>query len=239
MTGQDIVNAVRAEVIEPNPAFFTTPTLITWINNGQKNFVRKTRCLQNSAMISTVVGQTSYPLPSDWLGTEKVFFNYPVNGVPSWVPLNPYGIEKIAQEFPNFLSTDPSMLGKPSIYYIFAGTLNIFPAPQVAGTNCLFLFYESKPTVITSLSDPLSIDETLSDGLEAYVLWKLWKMDQEDQLASEQLQRYQDEIGEGRKWKKKRLLDGKWKVDIESFLPFNYSSVNNSAFNNQLNPLNL
>jgi len=109
------------------------------------------------------------------------------------------------------------------------------------------MFYESKPLPLLTLNDPISIDDSLSEALEAYVLWKAWKADQEDALADEQRTRYEGskpggsggEIGLGLKWKKQRVLDGKWKIDIESFLPFNYSSINNSAFNNQLNPLNL
>lgn len=239
MTGQDIVNACRAEVIEPNPAFFTNPTLLLWINQAQRNFVRRVRCLQNFATTSTVQGQADYPMPSDWLASEKVFWNDVNNGIDNWCPLKPTSVEKMAQESPNFLSNDPSMQGKPQKYYIVNQTLYVFPKPANSGSNDIFMFYESKPVALVSLSDSLSIDDSLADGIEAYVLWKLWKMDQEDSLAQEQKDRFKEEIGQGLKWKKQRVLDGKWKIDIESFMPFNYSSVNGSAFNNQVNPLNI
>lgn len=240
MTGQDIVNACRAEVIEPNPAFFTQTTLLLWINNAQKNYVRRTRCLQNFATTSTVQGQADYPMPVDWLASEKVFWNdISLTGISNWRPLTPTSVEKMAQESPNFLSTDSSMQGKPQKYYIVNQTLFIYPKPQVSGSNDIFMFYESKPITLLALTDSLSLDDSLSDGIEAYVLWKLWKMDQEKDLSDEQLQRFKDEIGQGLKWKKQRVLDGKWKIDIESFMPFNYSSVNGSAFNNQINPLNI
>lgn len=240
MTGQDIVNAVRAEVIEPNPAFFTTPTLLLWINRAQLNYVRRTRCLQNFATTSTVQGQADYPMPTDWLASEKVFWNdISLTGISNWRPLTPTSVEKMAQESPNFLSTDVSMQGKPQKYYIVNQTLYIYPKPQLSGSNDIYMFYESKPITLDALSDDLSIDDSLSDGIEAYVLWKMWKMDQEDTLATEQKDRFKEEIGMGLKWKKQRVLDGKWKIDIESFMPFNYSSVNGSAFNNQINPLNI
>src|SRR6185437_356597 len=213
MIGQDIVDAVRAEVVEPNPAFFTSATLLIWINNAQKSYVRRTRCLQNFATTSTAQGQADYPMPADWLGSEKVFYNFPVNGVDSWTPLRPTSIEKIAQEYPNFLSSDSSMLGRPTVYYIVNQTLFVFPRPMTSGSSDIFMFYESKPIALKQLSDPLSIDDSLSDGIEAYVLWKMWKQDNEDLLAKEQKERFIEEVGEGRKWKKKRLLDGKWKID--------------------------
>lgn len=239
MTGQDIVNAVRAEVVEPSPAFFTTPTLLMWINNAQRNYVRRTRCLQNFATTSTVQGQADYPMPADWLASEKIFWNYPVNGIDAWVPLKPTSVEKMAQENPNFLSSDPTMQGRPQLYYIVNQTLYIYPRPLTSGTNDIFMFYESKPLPLATLSDSISIDDSLADGIEAYVLWKMYKQDKEPQDADEQKQRFKDEIGQGLKWKKQRVLDGKWKIDIESFMPFNYSSVNGSAFNNQVNPLNI
>lgn len=247
MTGQDIVDAVRAEVIEPNPLFFTNTNLLRLINQAQKNYVRRTRVLVGSATLSTQVGVTTYPMPANWLGSEKLFWNFPTNGTDSWTPLGPTGIEKMSQESPNFLSSDPSRFGRIQKAWIEGKTLHVYPAPQTVSPNDLFMFFEAKPVPLLTLADQLSIDDSLSDGIEAYVLWKMWKQDQEVQLAEEQRIRYEGqmpggsggEIGQGLKWKKKRILDGKWKMDIESFLPFNYSSVNNSAFNNQLNPLNL
>jgi len=238
MTGQDIVNLVRAEVIEPNPAFFTTPTLLNLLNSAQRNFVRRVRCLQNFATTSTVQGQADYPMPSDWLGSEKVFYNSPVNGVDSWQPLNPTSITKMAQESPNFLSSSTNMQGRPNKYYIVNKTLYVFPKPATSGTNDIFMFYESKPTVLNALSDPLSIDDSLADGVEAYVLWKMWKQDGEDQLAQEQLDRFEKEVGRGLTWKKKQLLDGKWKIDIESYVPFSYGTASSASFA-QINPLNM
>lgn len=239
MTGQDIVNAVRAEVVEPNPAFFTTSTLLLWINNAQKNYVRRTRCLQSFAFSNTVQGQADYPMPSDWLASEKIFYNDKQNGVDNWYPLKPTSLEKMAQESPNFLSANSSMFGKPQKYYIIGRTVSIFPKPQTTDSGNIFMFYESKAVPLSALDQQISIDDSLADGIEAYVLWKMWKMDQENELANEQKERFKEEIGQGLKWRKQRVLDGKWKIDIESFMPFNYSSINGSAFNNQINPLNI
>jgi hypothetical protein len=238
MLGTDIVQAVRAEVVEPNPAFFTSPTLLLWINNAQKAYVKRTRCLQNFATTSTVQGQADYPMPADWLAAEKVFYNFPVGGVDSWTPLRPTTIEKMAQESPNFLSSDPTQQGRPTKYYIVNQTLYLYPRPATTGVNDIYMFYESKPTALNALGDALSIDDSLSDGIEAYVLWKMWKMDGEDSLAEEQRQRFEQEIGNGLKWKKQRQLDGKWKIDIESFQPYSYGSAN-SSMSAQINPLNL
>jgi hypothetical protein len=208
------------------------------INLAQMEYVRKARVLQSYAFTSTVQGQSAYPMPPDWLGSEKIIYNLPKDGVDHWRPLNATSIEKMAQESPNFLSSEPEMQGAPSKYYVIGNTLNIFAKPKTSGTNDLFMFYESKPVKLLTLSDPISIDDSLYPALRAFCLWKLWKQDNEDTKAAEEKQNFLDEIGNGRKWKNKRMLDGRWGIDIASFVPYSYNSYNSGAVNGQVNPLN-
>src|SRR5258708_40078217 len=108
-TGNDLVNDVRAEVLEPAPAFFSTTRMLALINLAQKEYVRKTRCLQNFAWTSTVVGVGTYPMPADWLGSECIFWKDSAGSQPLWRRLRPTTLEKMAQESPNFLSDDTTM----------------------------------------------------------------------------------------------------------------------------------
>jgi hypothetical protein len=238
-TGQDIVNDVRAEVIEPSPTFFSNARMLALVNLAQKEYVRKTRCLQNFAWTSTVQGESAYPMPTDWLGSECIFWNDVVNGQNNWRRVTPTTLEKMAQESPNFLSSDSQMLGKPQKYYIVGTTLYLFPKPQSTGTNDIYMYYQSREIPLTDLSQPLSVDDSLAPGLRAYVLWKLWKQDQEDELAKDQERLFKEELGFGIKWRNMRTLDLKRKIDIESYQPFTYSSMNKNSGNQSINPLNL
>jgi len=238
-TGQDIVNDVRAEVIEPSPTFFSNARMLALVNLSQKEYVRKTRCLQNFAWTSTVQGESAYPMPSDWLGSECIFWNDIVNGQNNWRRVTPTSLEKMAQESPNFLSSDSQMLGKPQKYYIVGTTLYLFPKPQATGSNDIYMYYQSREIPLTDLSQPLSVDDSLAPGLRAYVLWKLWKQDQEDELAKDQERLFKEEIGFGIKWRNMRTLDLKRKIDIESYQPYTYSSMNKNSGNQSINPLNL
>jgi hypothetical protein len=234
-------------VIEPNPAFFTDPTLLMWINRAQSDFVRRTRCYQSYAFMSSKQGLKKYPMPANWLASEKIFWNNPAQGIPNWVPLTPTSLEKMAQENPNWLSDNSAMWGTIQQYFIQNRDLYVFPANLADGENDIFMFFEAKPIPLLTLDDQICIDDSLTPAIEDFCLWKMWKMDQENELAEEYRVRYEGptpggsggEIGLGLKWKKQRVLDGKWKIDIQSFQPFNYSSVNGSAFNNQINPLNI
>jgi len=238
-TGQDIVDDVRAEVIEPSPTFFSNNRMLALINLAQKEFVRRTRCLQNFAWTSTIQGTGSYPMPSDWLGSECVFWNDVVNGVDNWRRLQPTSLEKMAQESPNFLSAGSDMLGKPQKYYVIGSTMYVFPKPQNTGSNDIFMYYQSREIKLQSLTENLTVDDSLAPALRAYVLWKLWKQDQENDLAEEQHELYKEEIGNGIRWRNQRLLDLKRKIDIESYQPYSYSSMNKNTGNQTINPLNL
>lgn len=238
-TGQDLVNDVRAEVIEPNPAFFSTSRMLALVNLAQKEYVRKTRCLQNFAFTSTVQGVQIYPMPSDWLGSEAVFWQDQTNPTnPIWRRLRPTTLEKMAQESPNFLSNDPAMQGKPLKYFIQANNLYIYPKPQTTGSNDIFMYYQSREIPLTDLSQPLSVDDSLAPGLRAYILWKMWKQDQEDALAKDQENLWKEELGWGIKWRNMRILDLKRKIDIDSYMPFSIGGSNYSA-NGSINPLDL
>lgn len=238
-TGNDLVNDVRAEVLEPAPGFFSSARMLALVNLAQKEFVRRTQCLQNFAWTSSVQGVGVYPMPSDWLGSEAIFWQDQTNPVtPIWRRLLPTTLEKMAQESPNFLSTDTTMLGRPLKYFIISNNLYIYPKPQISGTNDIFMYYKSREIVLTDLSQPLSVDDSLSPGLRAYVLWKMWKQDQEDSLAEEQHQLFDKEIGLGIKWRNQKILDLKRKIDIESSVPFT-NADNNFSGNGSLNPLDL
>jgi hypothetical protein len=238
ITGQNIVDDLRAEIIEPSPTFFSDARMLSLINLAQNEYVRRTRVLQSFAYTSSIQGQSAYPMPSDWLGSEKVFYNIPNNGIDAWRPLMPTNIEKMGQESPNFLSTAVATQGNPAKYFIIGTTLNIFPKPQISGTNDIFLFYESKPIQLLSLADSLSIDDSLYPGVRAYILEKLWRQDEEDTKADREMVRYEKEIGLGFKWKNKRVLDGRWSIDMPSFVPYSYNAYNSGAVNGQINPLN-
>lgn len=238
ITGNYIVTDLRAEITEPNPAFFSNARILALINLAQMEYVRRTRVIQSFAFTSTVAGQEDYPMPADWLGAEKILYNRVNGDVDNWYPLMATGIEKMGQESPNFLSTETETRSAPAKYYVINKTLHIFPKPMTSGTNDLYMFYEATPTALTTLDDPLAIDDSLYPGVRAYVLSKLWRMDNEDAKADREEARFEKEIGNGFKWKNKRILDGRWSIDVPSFVPRTYNSYNSGAVNGQINPLN-
>lgn len=238
-SGNDLVNDVRAEVLEPSPGFFSSPRMLALINLAQKEYVRKTRCIQSFAWTSTQQALGIYPMPADWLGSECIFWQNQNNvQQPTWIRLKPTTLEKVAQESQNFLSNDPRMQGNPCKYFIIGHDLYIYPKPQFSGTNDIFMYYQARELPLTTLADNMSVDDSLTPGVRAYVLWKMWAQDQEADLAKEQKEIFKEEIGWGIKWRNQRILDLKRKIDIESYEPFTNAAAMRSI-NGSLNPLDL
>lgn len=242
MTTVEMLSQIRSELVEPVQGFWTDEELLLWLNRAQIDFTNKTRILEDKEMTSTEGGVGVYPLPSNCLSVRAIFINLaqPTESsptpAPNWQRLIPTNLEKNAQQAPNFTSTDSSQTGDPSSYMIWGRDLYLFPVPRtvtspnIQPTENLLMFFKAKPLDITTSNQP-TIDDSLQDGLIAYVLWKAYAKEKEKESAAEQFTLYQSYINQGRSWVKKQSGDQKYKIDIQSPTPFN------GPFDNRFNPL--
>ena len=229
MTGQQIIDEVRRELLEFGAQlFWTDAELLTHLNNAESDMANKTRALENIAFTTLVQGQIDYPLPSDWLGARLIMQNLPSSDSPArpdWKRIYPSNLEKVAQEDRNFIDTSVPTQGRPRIYWIWGNTLYLYPAPDIYNNGTqMFLYYKCKSTPLTSLSDSINIDDSLHEGLVEYILWKAWRKEQEYDLANEHRDAYVAYVNEARRWLKRKSMDQRWKIDIESNLPINQNT---------------
>lgn len=237
MQASEIISDIRAELIEPFPGFWTNARLLSLINLAEKDFVQETRLLQGYAFLSTQDGENEYPMPAYWMGAEKVFFNdVKEDGTPFWRPLESTTIEKLSQEHVNILDRQSANRNKPRFYFVHNRSIYLYPTPNVTASANIFMFFESKPIPLVSADQQINIDDSLSPALRAYVLSKAWDQDNETEKADRQFALYTKMVGQGHKWKKKQQLDGKWRVDPESWAPYTYSG-NSTGLVNGINPL--
>ena len=245
MTGQDLVNDVRSLIIEPNPAFFSDARMLALVNLAQNEYVRRTRVLEARAFTQTVANQPNYPVPADFLGSIKLFYNNQQNGgsgpIDAWIPLIPYAVEKMAQEFPNFLTATITGVQIPTRFYFIDKFVYLWATPTIGNVaNNLQMIYERMPITLNTLADPLSIDDSLVPGVRAYVLWQLWEQDNEDVKAGRWQALFEMEVRRGRQWKKQRQLDSKVAVDIQAYTGATYSSwTTPDTSPSGINPLSL
>jgi len=225
MQASEIITDVRRELLETSGAFWSDAELLRHLNRGEMDFVNRTRILEDKAFLTTTPGRSDYPLPSNWLSARLVLLNTKENETDtnSWQRLWPTSLEKKAQETPNFLRTDEDYRGTPQKYDIWGNDIYLTPAPRSSVSGDLYLFYNSKPIPITSTSQSINIDESLSEALNAYILWKAWSKSKERALAEEQKQIYFEYVQQGRRWKKRRAGDARNLFDISSPYGFNMS----------------
>ena len=228
MTGNELVTLVRSEILEPSAGFWTDAEMLSWINQGEKDFISRIHGMQGIAQIDTIAGRADYPLPANWLSIRALFINDDSNGQDSWKRIHPSNLEKFSQERPNFLNSQTELRGVPNRYMIWDKTIYLDPIPKDSDKE-MKMFYEKKAVPLTSLSDSLNVDDTLSDGIKAYVLWKAWSKEKELDLASDQRNMYFDYVGQGRRWIKKQSGDQAYIVDVRSNVPFSQGGTNGNG----------
>jgi len=223
MLASEIITDVRRELLESNAGFWSDSELLRHLNRAQMDFVNRTRILEDQAFLSTTDNVRDYPLPDNWMSAKLVLFNSKkeADDDDSWIRLRPTSLEKMGQENPNFLNSPDNEESQPYQYFIWNKRIYLYPNPRAVVSGDLYLFYKSKPIQLTATTQSIEIDETLSEALTAYVLWKCWAKAKETALATEQKGIYAGYIGEGRRWAKRRSGDQRYKVDIISPISFN------------------
>lgn len=224
MQAQTLITDIRRELVEISASYWTDAELLRHINRAELDFVNKTRILEDTAQLSLVQGRLDYALPINWLSARAVFFKI-VNSDGSfrWKRLYPANLEKMAQQNPNFINTETDNQGTPSRYWIWNRSLWLDKAPDSDNSTYLLLFYKSKPISLTSASQEINLDDSLSEAITAYVLSKAWAKEQEFDRADAHQLTYDRYVAEGRKWVKKQSGDQRNRIDIDSPVPFDGS----------------
>lgn len=225
MQAQTILTDVRRALLETSAQFWSDAELLRYLNRAELDYVNKTRLLEDTATLSLTQGRLDYPLPSNWLSAKAVFFKVEnEDGTYRWKRLYPTNIEKNAQMAPNFMNTTTDNQGAPTRYWIWGRSLWLDRAPDATSDTTLLLFFKSKPIALTSATEQINLDDSLSEALTAYILDKAWSKEHEADRADEQKIIYDRYVAEGRKWAKKQSGDQRYRIDVDSPLPFDGSS---------------
>lgn len=225
MLASEIINAVRQELVETVAAFWTDAELLALLNRAEKDFANKTRMLEGKATMSTQVGIMNYPLPSNWLSAKGVTYDNVSGGVSSLCRLRPTNLEKMLQENPSFRDVSTTdKYGTPARYFVWGRELWLDRAPNQVTT--VELWFKSKPIPLTVSTQSINIDDSLSDALHYFMLWKAWSKEKEFDLAQQAEAEYLKFVGEGRRFVKKQSGDQAFQMDIESGMPITGSNTN-------------
>ena len=219
MIAQEIIDDVRNELVETVAAFWSNAELLRLLNRAEKDFCNKVRMLEGKATLSTQVGIMNYPLPSNWLSAKGVTYdNINDDGVHSIQRLRPTNLEKMLQENPSFRDVSTTdRFGCPARYFVWGREIWLDRGPDKVTT--VELWFKSKPIPLTVTTQSINVDDSLSDALYHYMLWKAWSKEKEFDLAQAAEAEYIKFVGEGRRFVKKQSGDQAYSMDIESGMP--------------------
>jgi hypothetical protein len=153
---------VQARFGDTSGAEVTSTDILRWINDGILEIARRTQQPQASAQTNTVIGQAGYSLStfaSDVLRLRKVMLGGTV--------LSGLSIEEADVLLPDREAANQGN-GAPDRFWIWADTLNLFPAPD--RVQALKLFYVKRPAAVAVDGDVPGIPTHMHTDLVDYVI---------------------------------------------------------------------
>lgn len=182
-TANTIIQNARALVNEVGTGFVSDAQMLIWVNDGTREIVRKTKCLEATKEVSMVADTVEYVISGvDFYGILGAVYNNP-NGLVSdedktikGLKLgNPWAVGHNDEEEPNF-------------WYQYGNNIGIYPPLATVSGQTVTVFYVSRPTaVVTSESVlvPAQYDQVLTKYVAAQFYLRSRQMAKYDQLMKE------------------------------------------------------
>lgn len=139
----DIVRRVRETAGDIGVLQFSNATLTDWINDGIRECVIANSLLQARATSNAVVNQQEYNLPADIYKIHSITFagrKLEIITLEQWEA-------RYAGDYDVAVAT-----GSPTVGYVFAGILNLYPVPDVV--KPIVINYTKTPATITYTAPP-------------------------------------------------------------------------------------
>lgn len=184
-TGTDVASRVRTGFGDSSGAQLADSSILSWINDGQREIVNSNPILRATKITDVVAGQSDYSFPNDKvLSIEALYISgYPLTN------LSP----QAAREY--ILTQDPAKVlsaERPDVWYERAGIITLFPFPNKSITNGLKLEYIKNPVSLTLLSSALSIPDRYFNELVNYVIAQALEMDENYDASNMKLRQFRD-----------------------------------------------
>jgi hypothetical protein len=184
-TGTDVSLRVRAQFGDTSGAQLSDVSLLSWINDGQREIVNSNPILRANKVTDIIVNQADYTFPADKVQIIEAIYvdGYPVDNV----------TPQEAREF--IQKSDPTALStaeRPQIWYERAGVITFWPKPSKSITNGLKLEYIKSPVMLSSLTSPIGIPDRYFNELVNYVNAQALEMDENYDAANYKHQQFRN-----------------------------------------------
>lgn len=184
-TGTDVASRVRTGFGDSSGAQLADSSILSWINDGQREIVNSNPILRATKITDVVAGQSDYSFPNDKvLSIEALYISgYPLTN------LSPQAAREYIQ------AQDPAKLlnaERPDVWYERAGIITLFPVPNKNIANGLKLEYVTNPVSLSLLSSALSIPDRYFNELVNYVIAQALEMDENYDASNMKLRQFRD-----------------------------------------------
>ena len=224
MIASELISDIRKELLEITGNFWSDTELLRLINRGMANYSGEVRYRETTAFLSTTDGEAEYTLPANCLSVKIVMYKtVSSDGKESWKKLTATTIAELSRIRPQFLKNDDESLGTPEWYAVWDRKLRLERIPNDSTSSNLFIFFQARVVKIVNVNNSIPLDESLTESIHDFVLWKAWMKEKEIQLALDAKSRYDEGIRRGRRYVKKIAESLRNKIDIPSNIPFSGS----------------
>lgn len=185
MLASDIITRVQRQFGDEAAVQVTEADIIRWINDGQREIVKHNEeLLEKTATTSTVAGQQEYTLPADLMIFRSL--TYKDTGMNSFQKLKGYSFNQFNELIDQWDGTDYPE-GVPTVYTQYAGKFILFPIPVLSLTNSIKIYYNRKPTDVSTGASTVDLPDQYFEVLVKHCLSQAYEMDEDWEAAGAKL----------------------------------------------------
>lgn len=164
-TAASIINRAEIFLDDTNNDVWTAAELLQWLNDGQRDIVLRTHCLEATEEVSLVANTIEYAISSTYSKVRAAIY-VDASSPPMYKALrrgSPYNIGNLPEDW-NEAAEDV-----PVFWYDWGGMIGIYPFLASVTTETVKLYLVTRPTDITS-TDNITIPAIYDTALVYYIV---------------------------------------------------------------------
>ena len=188
-TANDVITAVKRQFGDTSGTQVNNAHIFAWINDAQREIVKENpEIRQDMVQINVTAGTSTYPLLEnipDMMVVHSLHYRGQILRNMSFVEAQEYIIRGAL--------TDP-LTAEPTLWYEYAGTINLWPVPSITYALGLTVFYSSAPTEVDAVGDLLQVPDAYFNAVVSYCMWKAYEMDDNFSSAEAMMRQFGEAV---------------------------------------------
>lgn len=171
--GSDLITKIRFKIVDTDDVSFSVAELISYLNDGAKEFAATTGCLQDSGTIDTNGTASDFSLSSN-LTNPHTIFNVLYAGLP------------ISQTYRHaIISQWGASVSTPTEWYTYGDRIYFDFIPTTAtGSNAVTCFHTRIPTDMTDENSTLDFPVEWEPAVVHYAISSCFEQQRDSVLAA-------------------------------------------------------